>query len=237
MATKVVQYLSANCLPCTCKGTVSVILCTIYQQTVPGQIIESSATSGCQEGEWQYQIQYDSDDLPEGVSGLATTDITSVACEGCLVTWIREHDSYSVAEADHGDGGTLAGRADDEEVERLSISITNPSLHKDLVGMILWNFVVQASGSEPFIAAANSELIIDGVAQGNSGSAQVQVTPGGIDFIRVEGASGFKTLTVGPGETVEVELSVTAPASSDAGDGTALVSNVNLGFYGSNTAA
>lgn len=240
MSTKLVTWISTNCLPCACKGTVNVIICTIFNQTVPGQIIESSSTSGCEASGWKYQIQYDSDDLPEGVTALATTDIAGVACEGCLTTWIEEQFTAStpqvVTELDDNDGEAFDYIASSvlDEIGRLSITIVNPSATRILRGMISWNWVLEVSSGATFASGANSELEIDGVAQGNSGSAYFADAPGGISFIRLVGAAGFHLLDVAAGATVDVELVITS-ANTTPPDSTALVASPVLAFMGSTT--
>lgn len=244
MATKVVTYISTTCLPCGCQGTVNVIMCTIYGQTVPGMIIESSGTSGCTTGNWQYQISYESEDLPEGVTALATTDITGVACKGCLATWFEEqleanvinYTPQGVAVRDDNDGVAFnyIASSPDDEIGRLSITIVNPSATRILRGMISWSWVLEVSSEAAFSSGADSSLEIDGIDQGTTGSAYYQDASGGIIFVRFIGGAGFQELDVPAGATVVVEL-VFVSQNQVAPSATALAATPMLAFSGSTT--
>lgn len=219
MATKVVLYISENCLPCSCKGTVNVILCTIYGQTVPGQIIESSATADCESGEWKYQISYDSDDLPEGVTALATTDITSVACKGCLATWVEELIASVSAQAvvikASEDVYDFAGRASGS-TSTLTLIVTNPSDTLSLKGKIDWAWNLNVQANAEYDATISSELNADSVAI-NDSSGNLNFSdevPGGI-IQQIAGTSGCVPYDIDPGDTVVITMDLTSAFTNE----------------------
>lgn len=238
MSTKLVIWMSQNCLPCSCKGTVNVILCTIFNQTVPGQIIESSSTSGCESGNWKYQIQYDSDDLPAGVTALATTDIVNVACEGCLTTWIKEREDHAINPNDTEATFDIDGSDPDDIIGTLSITVANPNNLKTLKGMVFYFWRITLTGNNAFESGAGANLYIDGVNQGSVGVGTFKdAAPGGIYFYSFVGGAGSMPLDIPPGETKIVELRfISANTTPPNGTGN-VVASPTLSFLGSTTSA
>ena len=239
MSTKLVTWISTNCLPCSCKGTVNVIMCTIFNKTVPGQIIESSKTSGCETGSWKYQIQYDSDDLPVGVTALATTDISNVACEGCLTTWIRENfQTYSVSEREAGYVVDFSAADDQDQDSGLTLSVTNPSLNQDLVGMVHFSFQCSLSALGAYAAGVQAGLLVDGVVAADTTAAVYFGTSDageGTSVMQAHGVACYP-LTISPGETVDLTVVFTANISTIPSS-SFIVNYGELAFQGSTTIA
>lgn len=239
MATKVVVWLSENRLPCACRGTVDVILCTIWDVTVPASLIASSSTSSCETGNWKYDLQYDSDDLPEDVTALSTSDITGVLCEGCLTSWVREQfaapASYSVAltTPEYDVDFTTATNGDTDE--GLTLSVTNPSSTQNLVGMVAYDYQVNISALGEYAVGAQADLFADGVIQANtrrrvySGYSASEGTT-----VFQAGTSCFLDVTIPPGETVDFHVRFTAEVSVLASS-SFTVAFGQLGFHGSTT--
>lgn len=219
MSTKLVDWLSDSKLPCSCQGTVNVILCTIYNQTVPGQIIDTVAASSCEAGEWSYQIQYDSEDLPDGVTALATSDISSVACKGCLATWIEEQVVAAtqqsvvlkVAEDSLDFGGQSTGTT-----KTLTLVVANPSDTQELKGALHWSYNLNVQASAQYDAAISSVLKADGLAiSGSAGNiAFAEEVPGGI-MLSSAGTSGVVPFDLDPGESVVFTMVLTSAFSNE----------------------
>lgn len=94
MATKNVYWFSNQCLPCSCQGTANVILCLDDSNGfITAQLIATGKGSACEgSGSYKYTIQYDTLDLPDGLTILATSDIDGVICDGCLTDWVKAQD-------------------------------------------------------------------------------------------------------------------------------------------------
>lgn len=242
MSVKLVTWISQNCLPCTCKGTVNVILCTVFNKTIEGQILESAKTSGCESGSWKYTIQYDSDDLPDGVTALATTDISNVACKGCLTTWIEERLSQVVASQEHETLLDFSGDPD-ESTQSIYLTVENPSSVQVLRGFLSWdwgwNVGATLDGSTSLRGGIISEAYEDGVAISNTLDSNnfFQFIPENGDNVGfyVAGTSGKVPIDIDPGDSVQFELRFTSQNQDDIE--TLRVTHPRLSFFGSTTLA
>lgn len=238
MATKLVTYYTDGCkLPCACKGTVPVIMCTKYDASVPGTL-QDTEDDTCSKGRYKHTISYDSEDLPEGVTALATTDIVSVVCEGCLTDWIREKFShYTVSEREAGYTEDLSDADNLEEFAGITLSITNPSLKQDLVGMVHYNFRCSFAILGPYAMGVQAGLYIDGVAQDDTTKAvyaAVSDAGEGTSVFQAEASCVFP-LTIPPGETVDLNVRFLALIDSPVGDGSLAIDRGQLAFHGSTT--
>lgn len=236
MSVKIVSYTTDICLPCACKGTVNVIVCTKYNQSVPAQLIESVASSSsCGSGKWTYTLQYDSDDLPEGVTALASTDLVSVVCEGCLTDWVKEMAPQVVREKEYLDSHSFQGAADGSYVE-LEMTVTNPSAVLALEGEVKWNWnhTVSANDGDDYSVGITSALYADGVLVAETLSDSYLAATnasGNAQFINVCGIANFIAVDLAPGESRDYKLRLTRQLTSET-TGLHQVEQVKIGFFG-----
>lgn len=223
MSTKTVDWLSDSKLPCSCQGTVNVIVCTRFNATVTAQIIDTTAASSCEVGEWKYQLQYDSTDLPEGVTALATSDISSVACKGCLATWIEEQidaaSSQAVVEYESESSLDFGGQTTGTE-KTLTLIVANPSDTQTLKGALHWAWSLNVQAATQFDAGISSEIKADGnaIPDSDSNANFTEQVPGGIDQF-IAGVSGFIPYDLDPGESVIFTLVLTSSFGNEPDEG------------------
>ena len=227
MSTKFVLYSSPTCLPGGFDGTVNVIMCTRFDQTVPGQMTGPDTCSGC----FKYSIQYDSDDLPEGVNALATNDITGVVCEGCLTSWIKEQfenrvvsDVVAVTSVDFM--GSTTGDTHD-----LTLSITNPSATRLLEGMLGYSFQVNIVSSTNYAAGGQGTLLADGVAIPDTTRKVYNQEGVNANTVRQGTAALQVPVSIAPGATVEYTFSFYIQNDTEPDD-TLGLHYAQMNFYG-----
>lgn len=101
MATKTVEWISYQRLACAGCTPADVIVCTTYTPSaLPAQLVSFQVVPNqCGQKFFRYVLAYDTEDLPEGVTGITCAQITGVFCKGCLTTWVEEFVAGNVENA------------------------------------------------------------------------------------------------------------------------------------------
>jgi len=99
MAIKTVEWTSFTRLSCAGCAPSDVFICTTFDVVIPGQMISFQPfNNGCGQKFYRYTFTYDTDDLPEGVTGITCANITRVFCQGCLTTWVEQEIAEATAD-------------------------------------------------------------------------------------------------------------------------------------------
>lgn len=99
MAIKTVEWTSFTRLSCAGCAPADVFICTTFDVVIPGQMISfQQFNNGCGQKFYRYTFTYDTDDLPEGVTGITCANITGVFCQGCLTQWVEQEIAEATAD-------------------------------------------------------------------------------------------------------------------------------------------
>lgn len=188
MAIKTVSWTSFGRLSCSGCTPADVILCTTFNDaTVDAQLISTQRlTTGCGGGYFQYTFTYDSEKLPDGVTGLTCANITNAVCKGCLTQWVTNQlaglsidvalqIALAIAAARPliFNSGTrdavFSFLADPSLTHDVDLVIANPSSTRPLEVDISWGSSVVLQSSDQFVdTGVSSALYIDSVLIANT---------------------------------------------------------------------
>lgn len=235
MASKTVEWTSFNRLACAGCTPADVLLCTTYNVVIPASLVSfQTFNNGCGGKFYRYVFNYDSADLPEGVTGLTCATITGSVCKGCLTQWVEQQDAAIETEItlleeqialdisaarplifnSQTSSQAFSFLADPTAVHDVDLVIANPSLTRPLPVDISWGWslILQASG--PFVdTGALGRLYIDGSLIPITSSMDASVfwavagTPTLFDFA---GPGGHYHTTVVAGGSITARLRMTS---------------------------
>lgn len=242
MASKVVEWTSFNRLSCAGCTPADVLLCTTYNVVIPAQLVSfQTFNNGCGGKFYRYVFNYDSADLPEGVTGLTCATITGAVCKGCLTQWIEQQDAAIETEIalleeqiaidisaarplifnSQTTDASFSFLADPGATHDVDLTITNPSTTRPLEVDISWGWGMNIQSTDDYNdATITGQLYIDGSAiSGATGTTAVRFAIDAVpDHLRFAGTGGHHHLTVAAGASILARLRMSATVTVPAPD-------------------
>lgn len=181
-------WLSDTKLGCDCGGTQNVIVCTDHDKAILAQITESEK-SGSQ---YLYTIEYETDDLPEGLSLLGTSNITGVVCDSCFASWVRQYVTEALTEV-------IAANFEGDDTETIDMTVAGIYPNFVVSGEVLISqdggnvleshadglYVPEAEGEDTALTDVDFQPV-DITAFGSLGASLATVLSGIVDAREIE---------------------------------------------------